>query len=208
MHWNRKRSEFATLVQWLAGASRWLPLMISLTVPVAVSGQVSETETGEPQTPQASSVEAADEEVPSPRYRNQAVRGQVVWLADALKEGFGISTVPEASDRVLAILTTEGEVLPLVEDLRGRAFRKDERLRGKAMEVWVRRYEKQPLVQVLRIFELQDGQRYEVDYWCDVCAIPMYETGPCSCCQDHNRLRKRPVSDEESLLDTDDGSGS
>jgi hypothetical protein len=101
----------------------------------------------------------------------------------------------------VAILTADGSVLPLVENLRGRAFRKDERLRGKKMEIWVRRYDEQPFVQVLRIFELQDGQRYEVDYWCDICAIPMYETGPCACCQDHNRLRKRPVSDEEASLD-------
>ena len=136
-----------------------------------------------------------------PTYHNEAVRGQVVWLAAALKEQFGISTVPEAAEQSLAILTTDGEVLPLVENLRGRAFRKDERLREMQVEIWVRRYDKQPLVQILRIFELKDGQRFEVDYWCDVCAIPMYETGPCACCQDHNRIRKRPVTDAEATID-------
>jgi hypothetical protein len=90
----------------------------------------------------------------------------------------------------------------LVENVRGRAFRKDERLREKDMEIWVRRHDKQPFVQVLRIFQIQDGKRFEIDYWCDVCAIPMFETGPCACCQDHNRLRERPVSDAEAGIDS------
>lgn len=138
---------------------------------------------------------------PQPTFRSEAVRGRVVWLATALKERFGISTVPEMAEQSLAIVTSDGQLLPLVENLRGRAFRKDERLRNTDMEIWVRRYDQQPLVQVLRVFELQEGQRYEVDYWCDVCAIPMYETGPCSCCQDHNRIRKRLVGDAEAQLD-------
>jgi hypothetical protein len=114
-----------------------------------------------------------------------------------LKDHFDITTVPEVAKQSLAVLTDEGEIVPLVENVRARAFRKDERLRDKPLELWVRRYEKQPFAQVLKIVELQDGQRYEVDYWCDVCAIPMYETGPCSCCQDHNRLRKRLLVDGE-----------
>lgn len=146
--------------------------------------------------------DAAPETNASPTYRTQIVRGRVVWLSAALKEQFGISTVPEMSEQALAILSNEGELLPLVENLRGRAFRKDERLRNTPMEIWVRRYDKQPLVQILRIFELQEGSRFELDYWCDICAIPMYETGPCACCQDHNRLRKRPRP--ETIKDLDD----
>lgn len=130
-------------------------------------------------------------------YRNEVISGRVGWLAPFLKDHFDITTVPEVAKQSLAVLTDEGEIVPLVENVRARAFRKDERLRDKPLELWVRRYEKQPFAQVLKIVELQDGQRYEVDYWCDVCAIPMYETGPCSCCQDHNRLRKRLLVDGE-----------
>lgn len=124
-------------------------------------------------------------------YRNEVIRGRVGWLGASLKDQFGISTVPEAADRVLAMVTDDGEVVPLVEDVRGRAFRKDDRLRDKPLELWVRRYQGQPFAQILKVVEIDDGKRYEVDYWCDICAIPMYETGPCSCCQDHNRIRKR-----------------
>ena len=128
-----------------------------------------------------------------PDYRTERIRGQVVWLSDALQNEFGISTVSEVAENSLAILTKEGRLFPIVENLRGRAFRKDDRLRGKDTEILARRYEKQPLIQVLKIYQFEDGKRYEIDYWCDVCAIVMYETGPCSCCQDDNRLRKQLV---------------
>ncbi|MEZ6062857.1 MAG: hypothetical protein R3C19_21140 [Planctomycetaceae bacterium] len=119
----------------------------------------------------------------------------MVWLADALKDDFGISTVPEAAERGLAIRTTAGELIPIVEDARGRAFRKDKRLRDMEVELLVRRYERQPFVQIIRVYELSDEEHFEVDYWCDVCAIVMFEPGPCSCCQDDNRIRKRLVED-------------
>ncbi len=126
-------------------------------------------------------------------YRNEVIRGQVVWLAEALQSQFGISMVAEAAENTLAILTECGEVLPIVENLRGRAFRKDGRLRGMDMEILARRYEKQPVIQIVRIYQIKEGLRYELDYWCDVCAIVMYEAGPCACCQATNQLRMQLV---------------
>ena len=127
------------------------------------------------------------------QHRNEVICGQVFWLAEVLQNQFGISIVPEATENSLAILTECGAVLPIVENLRGRAFRKDERLRGTDMEILARRYEKHPVIQVLRIYLIKDGLRYELDYWCDVCAIVMYEAGPCACCQASNQLRMRLV---------------
>lgn len=136
-----------------------------------------------------------------PAYRTVTVRGKVVWLADALKTQFGISTVPEVAENSLAILSTDGDLIPIVENLRGRAFRKDPRLREMEVEILGRRHQQHPMIQILRLYQIDGDQRYEVDYWCDVCAIVMYETGPCSCCQDDNRLRKRPVEEHDSLPD-------
>ena len=132
-----------------------------------------------------------------PVFRTELIEGQVVWLAAALKSKFGISTVPEVAENSLALLTKDGQLLPIIENLRGRAFRKDERLREKDMQILARRYDHQPLIQILRVYEIDDGQRFEVDYWCDICAIVMFETGPCACCQDHNRLRKRLAEDDD-----------
>jgi hypothetical protein len=130
-------------------------------------------------------------------YTSQTIRGRVVWLAEALKDDFGISTVPEARKRILALRSLQAELYPIVENSRGRAFRKDERLREMDVELLVRTYNSQPMVQILKVFECRGDEKYEVDYWCDICAIAMYETGPCSCCQGENRLRKRKVAEDE-----------
>lgn len=127
-------------------------------------------------------------------YETENVRGRVVYLSEALQRRFGVKTVPEANQRVLALETTDEQLLPLVEDGRGRSFRKDSRLRNMDVELYVRRYRGAPLLQVMRIYELKDDKKFLVDYWCDTCAIVMFEDGPCDCCQDHNRIRKREVS--------------
>ena len=131
-------------------------------------------------------------------FEPELLRGKVVWLATALKSEFGISTVPEVAENSLAILTKQGQLVPIVENLRGRAFRTDERLREMELEIMARRHQRQPFIQVLRLYQVKGDQRYEIDYWCDVCAIVMYETGPCACCQDDNRLRKRLVEQPDS----------
>lgn len=130
-------------------------------------------------------------------FGTELIQGKVVWLADALKREFEISTVPEVAENSLAILTSDGQLVPIVENLRGRAFRKDKRLREMEVEILARRYQRQPLIQILRVYQVDGQRRYEIDYWCDVCAIVMFETGPCSCCQDDNRLRKRLVGKDE-----------
>jgi hypothetical protein len=134
-----------------------------------------------------------------PAFRTEKIRGRFVWLADALKKEFGVTTVAEISENVLAIKTSAGELFPIVENVRGRAFRKDARLREMELELTVRKFEKQPFVQIVGTFEVDGDQRLEIDYWCDVCAIAMYEAGPCSCCQDDNRIRKRRVANGETL---------
>jgi hypothetical protein len=134
-------------------------------------------------------------QAPAASHHTLTLQGKVGWLADSLQQRFGIRTVPEARERVLCLETDAAKIYPLVEDLRGRSFRSDKRLRDLPVELIVRRHEGAPVVQVIRIYEIRGKEKYELDYWCDVCAIAMYETGPCECCQDHNRLRKRLVDE-------------
>lgn len=131
---------------------------------------------------------------PAKRFTVESIRGKVVWMADALKQQFGINLMPDAQDRLLALRSPDGKLYPIMEDLRGRSFRTDKRLREIDVELLVRRYAGSPMVQVIRIYEYRKDGNYIVDYWCDICAIVMFETGPCACCQDHNRLRKRPAA--------------
>jgi hypothetical protein len=122
-------------------------------------------------------------------------RGRVVWLAEAMERKHGVTSVPEAKDRVLALEAVDGRLLPLVEDVRGRGFRRDERLRKMDLEVEARAFPDSPFLQVIRLYELKDGRKYELDYWCEICAIALYELKPCDCCQGPIELRRREVSD-------------
>jgi hypothetical protein len=126
-------------------------------------------------------------------YTTQTLVGQVVFHNEAFEERTGVPSVPEARDRLLAMKTDDGQLVPLLEDVRGRAFRRDERLRAMRVELLVRRYPFSPLVQIIRVFELADGSRYEIDYWCEICAIAMFEQKDCECCQGPVELRRRKV---------------
>jgi hypothetical protein len=84
-------------------------------------------------------------------------------------------------------------LIPIVSDWRGRAFYQDERLRDRSVDLVVNRRPGIPWVQVLSIYTFDDkGVRNITDYWCDICAIPMYEIKECECCQGPIRLRFRP----------------
>ena len=152
---------------------------------ILVHAAVSESETG-------SAANAHDD---GRGYRTASLRGRVVWMAEALDRRYGITSVPEAKERILAIETVDGDLVPIVEDLRGRSFRTDERLRAIDVELLVLRYDAVSMVKILTIHKIKDGKKYLIDYWCDVCSIVMFETGPCDCCQDDNRLRMQIVEE-------------
>ena len=128
---------------------------------------------------------------------SETLRGRVVWMADALKRRYGIESDADAAESVVAVETVDGRICPLVKDFRSRGFWIDPRLRGIDVEVMVRRYDKSPAVQLVGWYALRQGRKYELDYWCDICAIPMYELKTCDCCQGETRLRER-LADEDT----------
>jgi len=123
----------------------------------------------------------------------ETLAGRVVWLNETLLKRRKIHTVPEAAERVLALDMAGGKLVPLLEDVRARAFRRDPRLRDVSLELFVRRFPETPFVQVLGVYGFDAGKRVELDYWCDVCAIAMYELKECECCQGPIELRRRPA---------------
>jgi hypothetical protein len=90
--------------------------------------------------------------------------------------------------------SADGQIYPLAEDIRGRGFRRDKRLREIPVELLVRQYKGSPVVQVIRVFAIRDDGKYELDYWCEVCAIAQFELKPCGCCQDLIELRARKTT--------------
>jgi len=144
-----------------------------------------------PSQPPAAPPTAAKEKPPKRPFQTKVVRGRVVWLAEALERRYGIQSVADAAHRVLAVETPQGKLRLLLEDARGHAFRVDERLRQMDLKLLVREYESSPVLQVVRVFEVLDGADFEIDYWCQICAIAMYELKACDCCQGPIELRKR-----------------
>ena len=167
----------------------WLIGIAVLSCPVSPAAQG--VQPGQP-------VATAAKPAPKAKYQTKSVRGRVVWLNEALKRRYGIGTVPEAAQRVLALETAQGQLLPIVEDIRGRAFRKDPRLRKMPVELLVRQHTGSPLLQIIRVYAHEKGKKVEVDYWCEICAIAMYELKACDCCQGPIDLRRRPVPVRQS----------
>lgn len=126
-------------------------------------------------------------------FTTETIRGRVVFLAEVMQNKTGVAVVPEARERVLALRIQDGKLVPLLEDVRARAFRRDERLREMEVELVVRRYAISPLVQVIRVFEVAADGKYELDYWCEICSIAMFEKKDCECCQGEVQLRRRRV---------------
>ena len=135
---------------------------------------------------------ACAEEKP-PSFTTETIRGRVVFLAEAVEKQTGVVSVPEAKDRVLALQTDAGDLVPLLEDVRARAFRRDDRLRKMQVDLVVRRYKQSPLVQIIRVIEVAKNGSYDIDYWCEICSISMFEQKDCECCQGPVELRRRKV---------------
>jgi len=136
---------------------------------------------------------AADE--PGKGYKTERLHGRVVFLAEEFEKQTGVPSVPEARERILALKQADGTLVPLLEDVRGRAFRRDERQRQMEVELVVRRYRHSPVVQIIRVMEVTKEGRYDLDYWCEICAIAMFEQKDCECCQGPVELRRRKVNE-------------
>jgi hypothetical protein len=139
----------------------------------------------------AAAPERSSKDASSSGGGQQLFRGKVVKLREALKRRQ--IDAREEFDKQVALETPEGEIIPIVPDWRGRAFYQDQRLRDRDVELVGRRKPGVPYLQVLMIFTFDEkGNRQYTDYYCDICAFPMYELKPCECCQGPLRLRFQP----------------
>lgn len=129
-------------------------------------------------------------------YETVSIRGRIVWFGEATKQQLGIDVDADALKSTVALQTAEGRLIPIIKELRGRGFHIDPKLRDFEWELLVRRYPQSPAVQIVRTYVWRDGKKFEFDYWCDICAIPMYELKDCECCQGPIRFRLRETSEK------------
>ena len=191
------RHSIALLVA--AGVLTWLVLatVVAEETKPAAARQVAPAKPADATPPTAGTSQPAP--VDERKHIPETLRGKVVWLADALERQFGVRTEADAARSAVVLETAEGRLVPIVPDTRGWAFTVDDRLRDVELELRVRRYERSPYVQVIRVLKRQQGELYEIDYWCDVCAIPMFILKPCECCQCETRLREQKLDDAPAL---------
>lgn len=129
----------------------------------------------------------------NPKYTTTSYRGHIVWLKDEVAKD-GIELAPEVKTGNLMLKDSNDKLRPLLEDRRGHSFRLDPRLRANKVELLVRQFDHHPYLQVLKIYEIdQRDRKRELVYWCDVCAITMFELKPCDCCQGKIELQRREV---------------
>jgi hypothetical protein len=122
-----------------------------------------------------------------------SLRGKVVWLADILQRRWGIVSDDDVAHAYCALEAEDGRIYPIVKEARGRGFWRDERIRDIDVELLARPLADAGMIQVIRVYVLKQDGKYELDYWCDVCSIPMFELKACECCQGPTRLRLRRV---------------
>lgn len=130
-----------------------------------------------------------------PKPELVVLRGKVVELGAHLMEKFQVPVDEDLGRAAVVLVTDEGEVHPLVKDIRSRGFFMDKRIRGRPMELHVHRYPGLPFVRLIDVYSFKDGKKHKLDYWCTVCAISTFQPGPCPCCQDEIELRERLVEE-------------
>ena len=183
-----KTNKFALLT----GAALLLTLASFGLFAVAQQGEPTKTPTNKLATdvqPATNKSKVTDKSIEETKEtKKELLSGKVVLLQEALKRR-GVKAFDEV--KAQAVLETDaGELIPIVPDWRGRAFFQDERLRDRRVDLVATRQKAAPYLQVLMIFVFDEkGTRHYMDYWCDVCSIPMYEIKPCDCCQADIRLR-------------------
>jgi hypothetical protein len=127
----------------------------------------------------------------APVKKTEELKGKVVPLAGVLEKQ-GVRLDPDAAPW-LALVTDEGKVFPLVKDDGARMFWKDKRLLDRPMVLTGRVVPDTQLLQVVLVNSYVKGQRCEVYYWCDVCAIRRSEDNKCDCCGGPLTLREEPI---------------
>lgn len=177
-------------MRWSHATGIALALVLAIAPWIATAGDVLR-----PHDSASNVASDRDQDDSPPAYETRSLRGRVGWTAEILRRRFDINTDNDAEQASVALDGADGRVYPIVKDDRGRGFFLDERLRDVDMELFVRQYDGSPMIQVIRVYTLKDGRKYELDYWCDICAIPMYELKDCECCQGPTRIRERPVQD-------------
>ena len=117
------------------------------------------------------------------------VRGRIICLDTS-----GRPQKCSASSDEFAIRCTKSVYFFLAEDHKARIFT-DPLVRQREIEVegWLRGSNQ---LEIIRVFSIKEGARFEIQYFCSVCNIKAFVGGLCWCCQQEFEFREVPVSEQ------------
>jgi hypothetical protein len=118
------------------------------------------------------------------------VCGKVLTLSAALaSRGLAVKIDPEPIAKQVALVSDQGDVIPLLSDEASRALFLDERLRNCRTQLVGKRFAGVPYLQVISFKVEREGQLQTPEYFCEVCAIRVRYPQICPCCQGPMVLR-------------------
>ncbi len=126
-----------------------------------------------------------------PTVESVTLRGKVVELAEAVRAK-GIAADPGPIAGQVALVTSDGTVVPLLSDEASRALFLDKRLRDRAAEVVGRKVPGLPYLQVVNFRVEEAGALRTPEYYCDICSIHVRYPQTCPCCQGPMVLQMKP----------------
>lgn len=127
----------------------------------------------------------------SPPAETVTVNGKAVTLDEALRPE-GVTIDPEPANMQVVIVGEDGAITPLLSDDASRALFRDERLRGRKVEIHGRRRGGSPFVRVVTFKVEDEGELRTPEYFCEICNISVRSPQICPCCQGPMDLRMKP----------------
>lgn len=127
---------------------------------------------------------AADKEETTSTFK-----GKVVPLSD-LAAKVGAKLDEDAAPHLLALVTDDGKVYPLLKNSESRLFFSDKTLLNRPMQMSGKFLSGSQILRVLEVQSLKNGKPHEVYYWCTICAIRRGEKLVCECCGGPMELRE------------------
>ena len=126
-----------------------------------------------------------------PSGRNETVEGVVRSLESIALEK-GVPGDAEALAGLMAVVTTDGRVIPVLSDEGGRVFYLDKAMRDREVRLKILARPDFPAVEVIQAEVRHEGRWRIPQYYCDVCTISVRYPQICLCCQGPMEFRYKP----------------
>ena len=169
--------------------SAWaLPLAavgIALRLVLAAFGEGSANQ-GQP-----SKATEAKVAVPNPEIQ---LRGRIVCLAEEMHR-LHQTALPTGHEHLYGFRTNEGTYYTLLRTRTAEGLFADKRLHERELIVQGRVLPNTQILDAIPVGSVREGRRYELYYWCTVCAIKTVIPGPCMCCQDDVEFVEKPADE-------------